>query len=377
VIRCSRSAARGSLHLPQKPESLPPPAVLLRPSAARPGGAAFALIVLAAAWLSTAGAIGLLEPTETRYAEIAREMKASGDYLVPRLNGVPHFHKPPLAYWATALASSRWRERLGARIPAALACLAGLALAVRSRADASPRSASLRPRGVDRGTMPLVFFLGRAVATDPYLGVSVSAFWRWRPRPGRWPRWGWILRQGTGRLRHHGAPGAGRGGVRRDRGCLRVLGRRGAGGCSQPSPCPGTWSWCCARGPDRLPAREPSLGTLHHPRARAARPPWYFVGVLLVGALPWTAALVTGAARLWRRRAQREAQLLLAWLLVPLVFFSFSAPSCPPTSAVRHGRGLIAAVGLTDADAAFDGSPRLLAAMALAGWTLGPGALGG
>lgn len=45
----------------------------------------------------------LLETTEGRYAEIAREMLVSGDYIEPRLNGIKHFHKPPLAYWMMAL----------------------------------------------------------------------------------------------------------------------------------------------------------------------------------------------------------------------------------------------------------------------------------
>ena len=39
---------------------------------------------------------------EGRYAEVAREMAASGDWVVPRLNGTPMLTKPPLLYWATA-----------------------------------------------------------------------------------------------------------------------------------------------------------------------------------------------------------------------------------------------------------------------------------
>jgi hypothetical protein len=45
------------------------------------------------------GSRGLWEPDEGRYAAMAWEMAASGDYVTPTLNGVPHFTKPPLTYW--------------------------------------------------------------------------------------------------------------------------------------------------------------------------------------------------------------------------------------------------------------------------------------
>lgn len=44
----------------------------------------------------------LIQTDEGRYAEIAREMAVSGDFVTPRLNGIKYFEKPPLQYWATA-----------------------------------------------------------------------------------------------------------------------------------------------------------------------------------------------------------------------------------------------------------------------------------
>lgn len=41
-------------------------------------------------------------PDEGRYADVGRWMLISGDWLVPRLNGIPFFHKPPLLYWMQA-----------------------------------------------------------------------------------------------------------------------------------------------------------------------------------------------------------------------------------------------------------------------------------
>jgi len=41
-----------------------------------------------------------------RYAEVAKEMIQSGDWIVPRLNGEIYLHKPPLLFWLIALPSN-------------------------------------------------------------------------------------------------------------------------------------------------------------------------------------------------------------------------------------------------------------------------------
>ena len=45
----------------------------------------------------------LAVPDEGRYGEIGRWMLLSGDWLTPRLNGIPFFHKPPYLYWLEAI----------------------------------------------------------------------------------------------------------------------------------------------------------------------------------------------------------------------------------------------------------------------------------
>jgi len=77
--------------------------------------------LLAAVWLETPRS-HLAEPDEARYAEIPREMLASGDFVTPRLNGVPYFEKPPLLYWANAASLALFGTTpFAARLPTRLA----------------------------------------------------------------------------------------------------------------------------------------------------------------------------------------------------------------------------------------------------------------
>jgi 4-amino-4-deoxy-L-arabinose transferase-like glycosyltransferase len=84
-------------------------------------------LVLAAAWFATLQLRPMLDPDEGRYAEIPREMVASGDWLTPRFDGLKYFEKPPLQYWATAslysvFGISEWTSRLWT-VGLAFACL--------------------------------------------------------------------------------------------------------------------------------------------------------------------------------------------------------------------------------------------------------------
>lgn len=75
------------------------------------------LAVFTVAWFGSLEYRKLIKPDEGRYAEIAREMAVSGDFVTPRLNGIKYFEKPPLQYWATAAAfkvfgEQEWTARL-------------------------------------------------------------------------------------------------------------------------------------------------------------------------------------------------------------------------------------------------------------------------
>lgn len=75
----------------------------------RPILALLAAIFLAS-WFIPSITRTLVRPDEGRYTEIAREMALSGDYVTPRLNDLKYFEKPPLQYWATALAISAFGQ---------------------------------------------------------------------------------------------------------------------------------------------------------------------------------------------------------------------------------------------------------------------------
>lgn len=63
-------------------------------------------LILAALWLLLlvlASLRPLAVPDEGRYGEIGRWMLVSDDWLTPRLNGLPFFHKPPLLHWLDAI----------------------------------------------------------------------------------------------------------------------------------------------------------------------------------------------------------------------------------------------------------------------------------
>ena len=86
-------------------------------SEARTGLRWWAWVLLAALWFATLQIRPMLDPDEGRYAEIPREMVASGDWVTPRLDGLKYFEKPVLQYWATAsvyslVGLSNWSSRL-------------------------------------------------------------------------------------------------------------------------------------------------------------------------------------------------------------------------------------------------------------------------
>jgi len=145
-------------------------------------------VLLLAAVLALAFDLGgypLFDPDEGRNAEVAREIAATNDYILPHLDGLPYLDKP-IVYFAAAAASMEvlGPTEMAARLPAYLFTIATLAIVVvfvrrRWGADAAWLAA------LALATMPLVMTYARATIMDSTLSfcttLAILAFWDERP----------------------------------------------------------------------------------------------------------------------------------------------------------------------------------------------------
>jgi len=112
---------------------------------------------------------------EGRYAEIPREMVATGDWVTPRLDGVKYFEKPPLLYWAVAgclkfFGPGEWSMRA---MPVLFA-LGGLLLTYAAARRLHGREAGLAAAAV-LGTSLLYYALAHILLLDMAVSVLLSA----------------------------------------------------------------------------------------------------------------------------------------------------------------------------------------------------------
>lgn len=75
------------------------------------------LVAFALVWFGLLDYRHLIASDEGRYAEMAREMWVTGDWITPRYNGYKYFEKPPLQTWMNALTFAmfglgEWQARL-------------------------------------------------------------------------------------------------------------------------------------------------------------------------------------------------------------------------------------------------------------------------
>jgi len=107
------------------------------------------------------------DPSESRYAEIARKMVETGDWVTPQFDyGVPFWAKPPLSMWMSALGIDLFgTNEFGSRIFIFVAALVVLALAADLARRELGKGAGWIAAAVLMG-MPLFFYCSAAVMTD-------------------------------------------------------------------------------------------------------------------------------------------------------------------------------------------------------------------
>lgn len=154
-------------------------AVVLAPLLVLPGigvngmYALAALVLPAFFFLTGLDAFPLRDNNEGLYAEIAREMLAGGNVIVPHLNGVPYIEKPPLLYWLCALSMKLFgvtpaAARLASALPMYLACLG---LFQFCRMHGNPRAGAFAAVGL-ASALP-VALVSHVVLFDPLLTALI------------------------------------------------------------------------------------------------------------------------------------------------------------------------------------------------------------
>lgn len=315
---------------------------------ARPGAPSWlawlGLVGLVVFYLAGLGLRPLLLPDEYRYAEAAREMVASGDWIVPHLDGVVYLEKPILGYWATALSLLLLGERaVAARLPSALATLCSAAIVF----------ALVRRFGPGRGwayaaaalflTSVGVASLATVAVFDPLFSAGVTAtlaafFVAAEKAPGA-ARQGWLAASGVA----CGVAFLTKGFLafaipvcvvlpyllwsRRARDLLRLGWTPLAAALVTATP----WSLAIAlRVPDfwtQFVVDEHLRRFFGGSEAQHAEPAWIFLPVLVIGALPWTPLWIPA----WRaaRHDSALARFCACWTLGPLVLLSASSGKLP------------------------------------------------
>jgi 4-amino-4-deoxy-L-arabinose transferase-like glycosyltransferase len=327
------------------------------------------LLVLALAWFGALGERPLVKADEGRYAEIPREMLASGDWLTPRLNGFKYFEKPPLQYWATAATYALfgvgdWQTRLWTALTGFLGVLFTFFAARRlfgatsGLYAAAVLAGSLFYAGASGFVtldMGVAFFLSAAV----FCFVLAQAPGASRAEQRGWMLAAWatmalaVLSKGLIGIVLPGGALALYILWRRD---WRLLARLHLGkGLALLLAVGAPWFVAVSLANPEFAHFffvqehfERFLTKMHH----RYQPMWYFIPVLALGITPWVPALVTA---LWRSAREHAAparafdpvKFLLIWCAVVFAFFSVSDSKLPayilpiyPALAVLAGREL-------------------------------------
>ena len=308
------------------------------------------------------GAFGLTGADEPRYAQIAREMLARHDWIVPTLNGSPWLEKPALLYWKmmnsyAIFGVSDW----AARIPAAFhatAVVFGIFFFTRRFRFTSELDAAM----IAASSAGMIGF-GRGASTDMLVSapfaLAMMCWWTWHMTTKK--LWMMIFYGllGVGALAKGPVAPAlavlivGAYAVLRRDGkiflrSLSLIGFLLFAAIVLP--------WYLAvqhKVPQffRVFFIEHNLERFGTNLYQHSQPFWYYIPVFLLAAMPWTLfavpALMDAGRNAWKRwRANSQStnpeaitidanaddglpSFLFIWIIVPIVFFSISRAKLP------------------------------------------------
>ncbi len=297
-------------------------------------------LFVAVVWLAVLPVRPLFNPDEGRYAEIPREMLASGEWVIPHLNGLDYIEKPPLQYWATALSLYLFGPTaFAARLYMALLALAGLVVVAGLAHRLWGPTAGWRA-GFVLASLSLYPVLGQLLTLDLslsfYMTLALAGFLLAQQSSSVWPMLlAWaataagVLTKGLVAAAIPAAVLLLYTAVSRDTGPWRRLQWRLGLPLFLVLSVP--WFYLAAR---RLPDFL-QFFFIHEHVARYLTPIadreeawWFFVPVFLAGSLPWTWVALRVLATGWRRQTAPgefdTRRFLWLWIAFVLVFFSCS-----------------------------------------------------